>query len=235
MTDGRFSRQVLFSKVGKKGQTKLAKSKVTIIGVGGLGTVCAEILARAGIGTITLVDNDKVELSNLQRQSLYTMNDIGESKVQSAADHLRKINPGVKLKINKTRINENNIDWFVKGNDLILDCTDNMETRYIISDSCCKYKKPWIYASVAGAGGSIMFMHPKDVCLRCLYPNKKKGETASTSGIITPLTHFFASVQTTMAMKYLLEKKYNKGLFVYDLWNNTEKVLTVKKNPKCKH
>ena len=150
----RYSRQEIIPEIGKKGQQKLKKSKITIIGVGAIGTVTAELLTRAGIGNITLFDKDIVELNNLQRQTLYQENDVGKAKSLVAAKKLQKINSTIKIKGYNTEINSKNITKI--KSDIILDCTDNMETKFLINDYCSKEKIPWIYASAIKNIGTII-------------------------------------------------------------------------------
>ena len=137
----RFSRQLVLKNVGAKGQKKIMSSKVLIVGVGGLGCPAAENLVRAGIGTIGLIDNDFVNLSNIHRQTLFNSKDIKKTKVSVAANKLRKINPITKIKTYKSRLNENNIDKIIKNYEIIIDGSDNFKTKFLINDCCMKFKK----------------------------------------------------------------------------------------------
>ncbi len=144
----RFSRQIILKNIGPKGQKKILLSKILIVGVGGLGCPAAESLVRAGIGTIGLIDNDIVNLSNIHRQSLFNSKDIKKLKVDVAAKKLKKINPLTKIKIYKFRLNERNVEKIIKYYDLVIDGSDNFKTKFLINDYCIKFKKKinnWCY------------------------------------------------------------------------------------------
>ena len=137
----RFSRQLVLKNIGAKGQKKILSSKILIVGVGGLGCPAAENLVRAGIGTIGLIDNDIVNLSNIHRQSLFDSNDVKKLKVEVAAQKLKKINPRTKIRIYKLRLDENNIENVIKNYEIVIDGSDNFKTKFLINDCCIKLKK----------------------------------------------------------------------------------------------
>lgn len=230
----RYSRQVIFEKIGSEGQKKLNKSKVTIIGMGAIGTRTAELLARAGIGNIVIIDRDIVELSNLQRQTLYTEEDINKSKAFAALGHLKKINSQIKVKAIFKDINYKNIESNVKG-DLIIDCTDNMESRFLINEYSMENKVPWIFSSVIGSTGMLFNIVPsKTACFNCIFkePEEMLG-TCDTEGIINTTSNLISSLQVTEAFKILTKQPITKELIYYDVWKNKMEKTKVKKLPTC--
>ena len=229
----RYSRQIIFEKIGAEGQEKLRKSNVCIVGMGALGTRTVELLARAGIGNLTLIDRDIVELSNLQRQTLFTEEDINKSKAFAASEHLKKINSQIKIKAVFKEINYNNI-YELKG-DLILDCTDNMETRFLINEYSLEKNIPWIFASVISSTGMIFNIIPKKTpCFRCIFqePEDMLG-TCDTEGIINTTSSLISSMQVTEAFKILTKQPANKELIYYDIWKSRIEKTKVKKLPNC--
>lgn len=230
----RYSRQVIFEKIGSEGQEKLRKSKVTIIGMGALGTRTAELLARAGVGDLTLIDRDVVELSNLQRQALFTEEDVNKSKAFAALEHLKKINSQIKLKAIFKDINHKNIESNVKGN-LIIDCTDNMESRFLINEFSIEKNIPWIFSSVIGSTGMLFNIIPsKTACFNCIFqkPEEMLG-TCDTEGIINTTSNLISSLQVTEAFKILTKQPATKELIYYDIWKNKIEKTKVKKNNNC--
>ena len=151
----RFSRQLVLKDIGAKGQKKILSSKILIVGVGGLGCPAAENLVRAGIGTIGLVDNDIINLSNIHRQSLFTSKDIKKSKVSVAAKKLREINPSTKIKTYKSRLNKNNIKNIIKDYEIIIDGSDNFKTKFLINDFCVKLKKKLVTGAISKFDGHV--------------------------------------------------------------------------------
>jgi len=162
----RYSRQEIFSKIGKEGQNLLKKSKVAVVGLGATGSSSAELLARAGIGELILIDRDIVELNNLQRQSLYNENDVGNVKAEAIKNHLEKINSEIKIKALVMDLDYKNINEMKA--DLILDCSDNIETRNLINEYCRKNKLPWIYSGVIGDNGLVLNFKD-DYCFNCVF------------------------------------------------------------------
>lgn len=231
----RYSRQIIFEKIGSEGQEKLKKSKVTIIGMGALGARTAELLARAGVGNLTLIDRDIVELSNLQRQALFTEEDVNKSKAFAALEHLEKINSQIKIKAVFKDINHKNIESNVKG-DLIIDCTDNMESRFLINEFSIENNIPWIFSSVIGSAGMLFNIIPsKTACFNCIFqePEEMLG-TCDTEGIINTTSNLISSLQVTEAFKILTKQPITKELIYYDIWKNKIEKTKVKKNNNCK-
>jgi len=231
----RYSRQELF--IGKAGQKKLLKSKVAVIGIGGLGTIVSEQFLRAGIGKIILFDNDKVELSNLQRQSLFDEKDIGKYKTSAAIKKLKLINSKINLQEHKERITEKNIQNLLKDKiELIVDCTDNIESRKILNDYSNKTKIPVVFCGVAGSKGFLMVKTQKTPCFECVFPyfsKTSKTDNSSNKGIITPLTYFAASLQAAEAMKILLGKEFTKELVLFDILSGKIEHIKIKKRKGC--
>src|SRR3989338_2556602 len=178
----RYSRQEIFPEIGKKGQQKLGKSSVAVIGLGALGSVSADLLARAGIGKLILIDRDVVEFSNLQRQSLFDETDIGKPKAVAAFEKLKKINSEVKVEFIIDDLNFENTNKDLKNISLILDCTDNLETRFLINDFSVKNKVPFIYASAVASKGYIFDIIPgRTACLRCFLKEAEHLDTCETA------------------------------------------------------
>lgn len=227
----KYSRQIILKEVGKKGQEKLGKSKVAIVGVGALGTVAAELLTRAGVGKLILIDRDVVEESNLQRQMLFTDKDVGKSKALIAGEKLNAINPEVEVKSYAVPLNSENIS-LLKNADLILDCTDNLKTRFLINDFCRKNKISWIYASAIRTEGYVLPIFPHGACLRCFL--REAGlETCDTAGVLNTITTSIAALQVTLAIKILVGEKVEQKLYHYDLWKQRFQTLKIKQNSKC--
>ncbi len=225
--EDRYSRQVLFPGVGVEGQRKLAGSRVAVIGCGATGTSVASLLARAGVGTLLIVDRDFVEPSNLQRQSLFDEADAAESlpKAVAAARKISAFNSEIQVRAEVADLTPQNIENLLAGYDLLLDATDNFETRYLINDYAVKNGVPWIYAAAVGAYAATMNILPGETaCLSCIFPAPPEGavETCDTAGILNSAVNWVASIQATEAMKLLVgaRDKLRRSLLSFDLWNN---------------
>lgn len=233
----RYIRQEIFGEIGKKGQQTLRKSCAAIVGLGALGSVSAQLLARAGIGKLILIDRDVVELSNLQRQSLFGEDDIGEAKAAQAKGHLSKINNEIEIISIIDDLNFENIEKILnKKINLILDCTDNLETRLLINDFCIKNGIPFIYASAVGSKGYVFNIIPNknSPCLRCFLKEPAQLDTCETMGVLNTITNLISSLQANMALKILLDKdNIEKNLLFFDIWKNELSKLKVSKNKNC--
>ena len=232
----RYSRQVLLSQIGGKGQEALNKSKVTIIGCGALGTGIAEHLTRAGIGDILLVDRDFIELINLQRQHLFTESDVGEPKAVTAEEKLKDINSEITITGVIEDVNQFNVEQFIKGRDIILDGTDNLNVRYLINDACNKLRIPWIYGACVAVNGMTMNILPEGPCLRCLLPQMPPpGSVPScdTVGIINTLPSLISSIESTEALKYLTGEPLDSCLTVVDIWDKDFRCIVVSQREGC--
>jgi adenylyltransferase/sulfurtransferase len=227
----RYSRQIAF--FGKSSQVKLANSCVAIVGLGALGSVAAELLARAGIGKLLLIDADFIELNNLQRQALYDEKDIGELKTKALKKHLSRINSRVDIDIKNIALSKQNITTLTKA-DLILDCTDNIETRKVINAFCLKSKKPWIFASAVRDEGYVHAFMPRKPCFLCLFPKANFDESCCSSGVLNTLTHSIAAMQANECIKILLGQKPNKNLLHLNM--SLPSLTEIKiKNKACSH
>lgn len=228
----RYRRQILVKELGVKGQRTLLKKHIVIIGGGGLGSTSANILVRAGIGSIDIIDNDLLDISNLHRTSIFNEEDIGKSKSQILEKKLQIINPQVTVKGIKKRITKENIESTVKRADIILDGTDNMETRFLINEAAVKNRIPWIYAGVHTTTGMVMGIIPKQTpCLKCIshnFSNKQIGELPVFANL--PLT--IASIQCVEAFKLCLKQQLS-GLIIYDIWKQYLEKIVIKRNPGC--
>lgn len=231
----RYIRQEIFAKIGKKGQEKLRKSNVAIVGLGALGSVSAELLTRAGVGKLVLIDRDVVELSNLQRQSLFNENDIGNPKALAAKEKLNAINSDVKINFFVDDLNFENIKKILNKKNLILDCTDNLETRFLINDFSVKNKIPFIYASAVGSKGYVFDVIPnKTPCLRCFLKEATQLDTCETIGVLNTITSLISSIQANEAIKIILNKNnIEKNLLYFDIWKNELIKIKINKNKDC--
>jgi adenylyltransferase/sulfurtransferase len=224
----RYSRQILFQPIGKDGQEMLLNSRVLLVGCGALGASHAEILARAGVGFIRIVDRDFVEFTNLQRQTLFSENDAKERlpKAVAAKNRLAKINSEIEVEAIVADINHSNIENFIKDCDLVLDGTDNFQTRYLVNDACVKSKKPWIYGAAVSSYGVTMTIIPNETpCLRCIFeemPDVGGSPTCDTAGVIQSIIASVSAIQTTEALKILTGKTENlhRSLIQIDVWQN---------------
>ncbi|MED4224306.1 thiazole biosynthesis adenylyltransferase ThiF [Neobacillus cucumis] len=231
----RYSRQVLFPGIGKEGQAKINQKHVLIIGAGALGSGSAEVLTRAGVGRITIVDRDYVEASNLQRQQLYTEEDVAEKlpKAAAAEKRLRAINSNVEIRGIIGDVNPELLEELAVGVDLIMDATDNFETRMVLNDVSQKYKIPWIYGACVGSFGMSFSIIPgKTPCLNCLLRTiPLQGMTCDTGGIISPAVQMVIAHQTAEALKMLVEDwEAVRTTFVsFDLWRNQYSSLKMSK------
>lgn len=231
----RYIRQEIFREIGKKGQKRLAKSTVAIVGMGALGSNSAELLARAGIGSLILIDRDIVELSNLQRQRLFDENDIGKPKALAAKKHLGKINSEIKIDFFIDDLNFENINRILIARiDLILDCTDNLETRFLINDFSVKNNLSFIYSSAVGSKGYVFDIIPgKTACLRCFLKEAAQLDTCETAGALNTITNLISSIQANEAIKILLKKDCEKNLLLFDVWKNELLKIKVNKKNDC--
>jgi adenylyltransferase/sulfurtransferase len=231
----RYSRQMRVPGIGKAGQERIMQSRVTLCGVGALGTVLANTLVRAGVGFVRVVDRDFVEPSNLQRQVLFDEADVTNNlpKAEAAATKLRQINSTVTVEPVVADINRTNIEDLCHDADLILDGTDNFEVRYLINDVSVKHGKPWVYGGAVGSEGMSMTILPGETpCLRCVFeasPGPGEVGTCETAGVLAPIVSIIASFQAAEALKILAGKReaINRELFVINLWDNTNRRVKV--------
>jgi adenylyltransferase/sulfurtransferase len=225
MIDERYSRQARFEPIGAEGQRKIGIARVGVAGLGALGTGVAEQLARAGVGALRIIDRDVVELSNLQRQSLYDEADArhGWPKAVAAERRLKQINSSVSIEAVVGDLNSQNVEEWIGGLDLVVDGLDNFETRFVLNDACRKQKAPWIYGAAVGSYGVVMPIVPAGPCLRCGVgdlPPPGSSPTCETSGVIAPVTGAVASLEVALALRVLVGKlgPGDVGLFSVDVW-----------------
>ncbi len=239
----RYSRQIRFAGFGEESQRRLGASRVALVGVGALGSVASSLLVRAGVGELRLIDRDIVELHNLQRQMLFDEEDArsGAPKAEAARRKLALTNSDVRLDARISDLNPANAESLLSGVDLILDATDNFETRYLVNDVAVKTGTPWIYSAALGAEGRIMTILPGETpCLRCIFPDAPQpGEspTCETAGILGPAVAVTASMQVAEALKLLGGRRdlLRKGLLAIDVWQGSwrESFATAPRRPGC--
>ncbi|WFA10004.1 ThiF family adenylyltransferase [Tissierella sp. Yu-01] len=238
----RYEKQMLYGEIGLEGQKKLLKKKAIIIGCGALGTVIANNLVRSGVGYIKFVDRDYIEISNLQRQILFDEEDIKENlpKVIAAERKLKKINSDIKIEGIIADVNSTNVESLCEGMDVILDATDNLQTRYLINDISIKLNIPWVYGGVIGSSGMVHTIIPQVTpCLRCMFPEIPpigSTETCDTAGVLNSITSIVASMESMEAIKILLEKKTAviTGLQYMDIWSNDFETIDMTLDEDCK-
>ena len=225
-TAERYSRQILFRGIGEGGQKKLAQAQVAIVGCGATGSALAALLARAGVGTLRIIDRDYVEPSNLQRQCLFDEADSAESlpKAIAAARKIATFNSQIVVEPKVEDLIPVNIHPLLEGMDIILDGTDNFETRYLINDYALERKRPWIYsAAVASYAVTLNVLPEQTACLACIFPESPQGmvETCETSGILNSAVNLVASIAATEALKILVGgADLRRTLLSFDLWKN---------------
>ena len=240
--DERYSRQILFRGIGDAGQSKLAEARLAIVGCGATGSALASMLTRAGIGTLRIIDRDYVEPSNLQRQSLFTEADAAESmpKAVAAARNLAKFNSQIVIEPQVADLTPANISSLLDEMQLVLDGTDNFETRYLLNDYAVKFSLPWIYTAAVGSYGVTLDILPgKTACLACIFPAPPGGalETCETAGILNSAVNLTASVAVTEALKLLVgaEAQLRRTLLSFDVWwNDRAEIRADKPRPDCR-
>jgi len=235
----RYSRQILLPAVGGKGQEKLLNAKVLIIGAGGLGSPCALYLASAGIGTLGIVDSDKVELNNLQRQIVHSVNTVGSPKVDSAKDRLNAINPDVKVIPYNIRLTSANILDIIKDYDMVVDGSDNFPTRYLVNDACVFFNKPLSHGGIFRFDGQAITILPhKSACYRCLFsepPPPGLVPSCQEAGILGAVAGIIGTIQANEVLKYVLgigEVLAGK-LLVFNALDSFFRQVKVSRDPKC--
>jgi adenylyltransferase/sulfurtransferase len=237
----RYAKQELFRPIGPEGQERLARARATIVGLGALGSVLANHLARAGVGFLRLVDRDFVELDNLQRQVLYDEEDVRANlpKAAAAAEKLRRVNSEIRLDPRVTDVNFSNAEEIARDVDLLLDGTDNFETRFVLNDACVKLGKPWVYGGCVGSYGMAMAVIPGEgPCFSCLVgelPAPGTSPTCDTAGVLNTAVAVVASLEANEGMKVLLGKRdaLAGGLQTLDLWSNQFQLVKVPRSATC--
>ena len=238
--DERYSRQVLFAPIGAAGQARLEAAHVAIVGVGATGAAVAGLLARAGVGCLTLLDRDFVEWSNLQRQVLFDEEDAraGLPKTEAARRQIARFNSAVEVRPQIVDLVPGNIHRLLDGAELVLDATDNFETRYLLNDYAVEQAKPWIYAGAVGSYALTMNILPGETaCLACVFPKTPTGpvETCETAGILGMAVNLAASLEAMEAIKYLIGARaaMRRTLLSHDLWTNERSELRAACAPRA--
>ncbi|HEY6968266.1 MAG TPA: ThiF family adenylyltransferase [Candidatus Angelobacter sp.] len=239
--DDRYSRQILFPGIGREGQSRLAQSRVAIVGCGATGACVAGLLARAGVGRLRIIDRDYVEFSNLQRQVLFDEADAADSlpKAVAAVRKISAFNSEIRAEPQVADLTAENIHSLLDQCDLILDATDNFETRYLLNDFAVKHGRPWIYAAAVGSYAATMNILPAETaCLACIFPAPPQGmiETCDTAGILNSAVNLIGSIQATEAMKFLVgaREKLRRTLLSFDVWTTGRtEIAAAHARPDC--
>jgi len=235
----RYSRQVILEEVGAGGQEKLLGSKVLIVGVGGLGSSAALYLGAAGVGTVGIVDADRVELTNLQRQILYDTDDVGEEKVASAKRKIESINPDVTVRTYRQRAGAENIREVIREYDFVIDGTDNFAAKFLINDACYFERTPFSSAGILGFEGQLMTVLPgKSACYRCVFncpPTERPPAPCSAAGVLGAVPGVIGSLEATEAIKHILGigELLTNRLLTYNSLTMEFRSIDLKRNPKC--
>lgn len=236
----RYARQTIFPGIGKDGQERLGAARVLIVGCGALGSVLANNLARAGVGFLRIVDRDYVEGNNLQRQVLYDEADVlrGMPKAIAAAERLRSMNSAIEIDARATDVTAENVEALMEGIQLVLDGTDNFETRYLLNDACLKAGVPWIYSGVIAAHGVTLTVQPGETaCLRCVFPDQPlpgTTPTCDTAGVLNGIVGAIAGIASTEALKLLVGSDHvARGILWVNLWENTFDRIELPRMPDC--
>ena len=237
----RFSRQIVLKDIGILGQKRILSSKVLIVGAGGLGSSVAGFLSRAGVGSIGVVDDDKVSLSNLHRQSLYNTSDIGKFKVKIAKDKIKKINPNTKVTIYKIRLNNDNFKKIINDYDYIVDGSDNFTTKFLLNDYCLKFKKVLVMGAISKFDGHIFTFNFKDKrvpCLRCFFQESTISDdllNCESEGILGTVAGIIGTIQANEVLKKILNigMGLDGYIFILDLLHLKFRKVKLNKRRSC--
>ncbi len=238
----KYSRQIIIEKIGITGQKKIFSSSVCIVGCGGLGSSAAQYLSMTGVGNLMLIDNDLVNLSNLNRQTLFYEKDIGKHKVDVLKKNLQEINPESKIKICKKKIQKNNIDSYLSKYRVILDCTDNFQSRYLINEYCFKKKKILVSAALQNfdlqASVFSSWKKGKYPCYNCIFPKTQNtnDQSCDEQGILAPVAGFGGVLQAMLTVKLIISssQKIFQELILFDTFERNFQKIRIQRDPKCK-
>lgn len=233
-----YERQLLLKEMTVEQQDKLKEASVLVIGAGGLGCPALTYLATAGVGKIGIVDFDEINISNLHRQVLYTLNDLGKKKAEVAAKKIMELNPFIKVEIYTCKVEKSNIHKLISQYQVILDCPDNYETRYIVEKAAVEQNKTIIYGSVFCFEGQIATFKPDTACYYCAFPGDMEGQNRdidSEKGIFSPITAIIGSMQASEAIKEILgiNMKQQSTMWTINLLNNRVREYQIEKNEDC--
>jgi molybdopterin/thiamine biosynthesis adenylyltransferase len=237
-TETRFVRQMAVPEFGEATQQALSSATIALVGCGALGGMQAELLTRMGVGELRIADFDVVSLMNLHRQILYTEQDVvaQKPKIEAAVDHLRLVNSAVRLVARSEKITSENMDEYLSGATMVLDATDNSETRFLINDWCVIHQIPWIYTGVSGTAGLVFSIVPGGPCLRCLYPEPPAPEDMAhpnTGGVLSTTVAMAVSLQVTQLLRILNKTVQPGELIRFNVWNPALRTIKVPQNPAC--
>jgi sulfur carrier protein ThiS adenylyltransferase len=235
----KYSRQIMLDKIGEQGQSQLRNAKVLILGVGGLGNPASLYLAAAGVGTLYIADGDKIELSNLPRQILFSEDNINENKADAAAEKLQQQFPDTNIEAIDEMLDKELCDYYLPQGDLVLDCSDNIATRYLINQACVQHKVPLIVGAATGFDGQQLTIDPREdnsACYHCLFPMTEKApaNNCQTIGILGPVLAMIAGMQSLQAIKLLTGNKVQLNqLNLLDGLSNQWQQFNMKKQKNC--
>ena len=236
----KYSRQIVLKDVGPTGQKKIMNSKVLVVGAGGLGCPVIDYLSRAGVGNIGVVDNDKVNISNIHRQSLYNSKDVGKFKVNVVKHKIKLINPQVNIKTFRVRIEKKNIEKILKNYHFIIDGSDNFKTKFLLNEYSLKYKKVLIVGAISKMDGHIFtfnFKNKKNTCLKCFYQSEPSDEILNCEyeGILGPVAGIVGNIQAMEVLKKILNlnKESNNKILILNLFNLNFRKVQFEKNKRC--
>jgi len=234
----RYSRHIILKDIGGVGQSKILKSKVLIVGAGGLGAPAALYLAAAGVGTLGIIDGDNVDLTNLQRQVIHFTKDIGKPKVESAREKINQLNPDVKVIPYQDIITSENALKIIKEYDFILDGTDNFTAKFLINDACVMAGIPYSHGGILKFDGQTMTYVPGNACYRCVFENpppKNAVPTCSQAGVLGAVAGMLGTIQAAETIKYIIGKGnlLTNRLFIFNALDMEFRTVKLKRNPKC--
>jgi adenylyltransferase/sulfurtransferase len=234
----RYCRNTDFSEIGTRGQKLLSEGHAVVVGAGALGGAISTNLVRAGVGNITICDDDNVDIHNLQRQILYSEEDVGNNKLERAIDNLRKMNSDIEINGIRDYLTKGNVKEIIGGADVVVDGTDRMEPRYIINKYCVDNNIPYIYGGVLASYGMTFNIVPDETpCLECVFPKTKgleKLPTCADVGIVNTVPMIIGSIQATEAIKILIGAHFSMELIIYDVWIHSFDKVHIKKRAGCK-
>jgi len=235
----RYSRNIILKEIGGKGQKKLLKSKVLIIGAGGLGSPAALYLAAAGVGTIGIADGDKVDLTNLQRQVIHFTDDVGVRKADSAKEKIARLNPDVEVRVHPEMVRAANAQQIIAGYDFVIDGTDNFAAKFLINDACVLLKKPYSHAGILRFNGQMMTVKPREsACYRCMFvapPPTGAIPSCAEAGVLGGMAGVVGTLQAIEALKYILGAGdlLTDRLLIFEALPMNFREVKIKRNPAC--
>lgn len=235
----RYSRHLLLDKIGESGQLKLKQARVVIVGAGGLGCPAALYLAASGVGSLTLIDPDKIEISNLQRQILYKTNHVKRGKTQIAANQLQALNPEINITAIEKPVEQTDFETLLSQADMVLDCTDNAKSRYFINQACWQTKTPLISGAAIRGEGQLMvfdFANNQGPCYQCIYPDLAEEElNCSNAGVLAPVLGIMGSMQALEAIKIITQNTSNQinKLLCFDAWQMSFHQIALTADNNC--